>query len=1051
MRQASLLLLSLAAVGAPGVALAAGTGTDEMLSDAERVPPSVIFLVDRSVTMDSPCYGSTSTDSCLTVAKRAIGDVVRHFDFARYGVIGTADSASDDSFYRVAPVGSTYAEIAAALGTLSSSGTSVRNLAETLESVQTDYLMQASYENYTDDDLDGFTGDWAESPIAFSCSDTHVIVLTAGSPNEDDQIGYDASHAAVSPDVMCDSSGLSATEAWCYYDNMGAHLYNWDTQASLSGTQRVILHTIYLGDTSDPIAPSLYANAADQTAGEGTYNTASEGQDILSAVLTLQTEIQAGEYTRSAPVVTSDGQYLIYSFYAITGDNPLAEGHVRRYDIDNDPSSSTYGDVLYNGPSAYGGAAWDGGDLLVSRPVVTNDENDGDMDGFSYRDIFTWEDNAAAVMPEATDRRLPFDVNFVNAMGGGSTIGLYLDTSSSGTAAAADAAHNVTWRDGGDLLIDQSDMGAMVDFIRGLPTGEFRYIDLARGQWKLGDSPYAVPAVVTARNDRYTTDPTYRRFLERQELSGHGGLVLLPANDGMLHAFALEDYPEVWTGNAGEELWAWVPGYSLIKDRSVEWSNAIWDLPVYGRTFLFDSSPVIEDVWIDGLCNNFAQSDGLSCAGDGSKDSSGAEWHRVVVVSQGMGGPMTLALDITNPRQPTFLWEQMNNADYTAMGYTLGKPVVANVYDSGDPDGAQDHWVAIWGGGQAVPWASTSSGVNYWETAEPSLYMWALGNDPWGDDDRSYNLGGINAGTSFFDYDGSYDGASWGTSAWSELDLGTDSANMEHAYISASIAAVDVDSDGDHDVLYFPVTTAYTPRDEGGVGPSSPTVPGSTYMYKAVLNTANPDQPSWVLWYDPMDGTVDQSYGNGIGARPTVFYSATAAWRSDGSLGLYWGSGTPFDRDNTTSQGYFFAMYDADPLSVTSTAQAITCDGHEGYYPLDYGEGLTSPSVVYAGVVYFSTYTPNADRCEAGTGRIYGLRFDDCSPGIDTNGDGVADAGDDASISTEGYVSGVTVTSQGRIYYADANPEADEDRLHAIEAATDPFLGTAAIAWMQVM
>jgi hypothetical protein len=416
-----------------------------------------------------------------------------------------------------------------------------------------------------------------------------------------------------------------------------------------------------------------------------------------------------------------------------------------------------------------------------------------------------------------------------------------------------------------------------------------------------------------------------------------------------------------------------------------------------------------------------------------------------------MGGPMTLALDITNPRQPTFLWEAMNNSDYTAMGYTVGRPVIMNVYDTGDPDGTQDHWVALWGGGQAVPWSSTTSGVNYWEAAEPSLYMWAIGGDVWGDDDRVYDMAGINAGTDFFDWTGAYDGANWGTADMSELTTDADTDRIEHAYISASIAAVDVDSDGDHDVLYFPVTTSYTPRDQGGPGPGSVVVPGSTFVYKAVLNTATPDDPTWVRWYDPMDGTTDQGFTNGIGARPTVFYSATTAWRQDGTLGIFWGSGTPFDRETVTTQGYFFAMFDPEPTSVSTTANSILCDGHQGYYPLDYGEGLTSPPVVYAGVVYFSTYTPNADRCEAGVGKVYGLRFDDCSPGIDTNGDGAADAADDPAVASEGYVSGVTVTSQGRVYYADANPDAGEDRLHSIEAATDPFLGTAAIAWMQVM
>ena len=46
---------------------------------------------------------------------------------------------------------------------------------------------------------------------------------------------------------------------------------------------------------------------------------------------------------------------------------------------------------------------------------------------------------------------------------------------------------------------------------------------------------------------------------------------------------------------------------------------------------------------------------------------SACEWRRVVVVSQGKGGPVTMALDITNPTAPTFLWEQVDEADSTAI------------------------------------------------------------------------------------------------------------------------------------------------------------------------------------------------------------------------------------------------------------------------------------------------------------------------------------------------------------------------------------------------
>jgi hypothetical protein len=68
----------LLALSAP--AWASATGTDEMLSNIEMVPPVVIFVVDLSSDMDRPCDGSTSGDSCLEDTKSAIQSVVRHFD-----------------------------------------------------------------------------------------------------------------------------------------------------------------------------------------------------------------------------------------------------------------------------------------------------------------------------------------------------------------------------------------------------------------------------------------------------------------------------------------------------------------------------------------------------------------------------------------------------------------------------------------------------------------------------------------------------------------------------------------------------------------------------------------------------------------------------------------------------------------------------------------------------------------------------------------------------------------------------------------------------------
>ena len=83
---------------------------------------------------------------------------------------------------------------------------------------------------------------------------------------------------------------------------------------------------------------------------------------------------------------------------------------------------------------------------------------------------------------------------------------------------------------------------------------------------------------------------------------------------------------------------------------------------------------------------------------------SACEWRRVVVVSQGKGGPVTMALDITNPTAPTFLWEQVDEADSTAIGYTTSRPVVANIYDASDSSNPVDNYVAFWGSGRSVPY-----------------------------------------------------------------------------------------------------------------------------------------------------------------------------------------------------------------------------------------------------------------------------------------------------------------------------------------------------------
>jgi len=1014
-------------------AWASATGTDEMLSNIEMVPPVVVFVVDLSADMDSPCDGSTTGNTCLEDTKSAIQSVTRHFDTPNYAIVGTSPSAIDDAYFPIAPAGSSYSEIAAALTGLTTHGTT-KNLSEVLESLGESYLRQSETDDEVDDDSDGMTGDWAESPISYNCTEVHVIVLSRGRPTDDDQVSfsYGMASSASTAEVSCDTAGLSGTDSQCYYDNVVAHLYNSDL-STLSDTQRVVVHTIGLGTAAGSLEESLFSHASDLTAGDGIYDVAATGGDVLGSILSVIGDISAGTYTRSSPILSADGSHLIYTFFEITGVNPLAQGHVRDYVVDSDPASSTYGEVLYEGPSAYGGAVWDAGDLLVSRPVTASEDNPDDRDGVGHRDIYTWEDGAAALSGLAGDRivgRLGFDYEFARAVGSSaSALDRYLDVTVGTAPCAADERYDLD----GDCVVDGDDLQELIDFARGLPEAEFRFIDMslaeaypaggARGSWKLGDSPYSIPTVVSARNEMYAVDPTYRAFLADLEARNVPSIVLIAANDGMLHAFRLEDDESTPTDDeAGEELWAWIPGYLLLRDKDEEWAGSLIDLMWYGRTFLFDGSPVVEDVWIDA-------------DSDGRKSPDGSEWRRVVVVQQGMGGPVTLALDITDTSSPTFLWEQTNTADTTAMGMTTGRPVIFNTYDARVPTRPRDQWVAMWGGGRSVS-ISGDSGNDYWRSTEANLYTWNVGDDWKGTESAGFSASGDNIGSEFPDTSASA----------SDVNYNDGTSRLEYAYISAALAVVDVDADGDGDVAYFPVTTAYRPADEGGLGPADAESPGSSWIYKAIINESQPDDLQWCKFYDPLIGTDGT---NGIGMRPEVFYAATTSWLRDGGLGVYWGTGSPYDRSSGRT-GYFFAMKDAEPLDCASRAEPIPCNGRDGFYPLDAGEGLTADPTVYAGVIYFSTYTPNADRCEMGTGRVYGLRFDDCSPGLDTDGDGEATSADTPYIEQEGYVSGVAVTAFGTVLYGSATPESDLSVVETLRVATDPFMGTAAIAWLEI-
>jgi hypothetical protein len=251
-----------------------------------------------------------------------------------------------------------------------------------------------------------------------------------------------------------------------------------------------------------------------------------------------------------------------------------------------------------------------------------------------------------------------------------------------------------------------------------------------------------------------------------------------------------------------------------------------------------------------------------------------------------------------------------------------------------------------------------------------------------------------------------------------------------------------VNGDGSADVIYYPVSTTYEPADMGdpdgdGVsGPADLADPGYTWIFKTVLNPADPAHPTTSLFFDPLSS---------IGDRPEVYFAATASWLPDGSLGIYWGTGGPDNRD-ASKPGYFFAVEDPDP---TNTGEGVPIEnfGENGVMVLGNGENLTWEPVIDAGTLYFVTYSPDCGTCTTGTSRIYGLRYDTAADGMDTDGDGTADA---PYYQVDAPVGSIKISDQGLLFYGTSEARADGTgtiQVGTLSLVSSPAARSQTMAW----
>lgn len=447
---------------------------------------------------------------------------------------------------------------------------------------------------------------------------------------------------------------------------------------------------------------------------------------------------------------------------------------------------------------------------------------------------------------------------------------------------------------------DMATRSAIFDWVHGRAPA-------ARASARLGDIYHSTPQIVTPpRVD--IDDQAYALFRQRAEVSGRPAVVYVGTNDGVLHAFAMENDPTGagrWT--AGQELWGFVP--PALMPGTLNSGRA-------GHQFMVDGTPVVRDVVL------------RRAPGDASAADM---YHSVLVVGLRGGGNVYVALDVTDPLNPAFLWQWRHDD----MGQTYGRPAIGQVLVNVG-SGLQERAVAILPGGageidtaraNAAGAAGCTSLVSSRPTPLPGGVTSSRAN-------RRCWLG--NAGRSFHVVD---------------IATGQSLFTADHTTISSPITGGVSLFSGD---LGQFATRAYV-TDADGV------------LWR--LDMSSPDRSQWtfvpmhdLFWAD--GATV----GQGMAEPPVVSVD------NQGDPVVVVGAG---DLDNLESLTPMRVASITEHVDHTQTPSPSTMNVN-WEIRLQAGEQVTGPMELYANTVYFATWQATTDptnACATGRGRLWGVDY----------------------------------------------------------------------------
>lgn len=533
----------------------------------------------------------------------------------------------------------------------------------------------------TDGDVTEKLSDLGPGDPYYSCRARSAVLITDGFPNGD---------MRGSP-VNCQALGQPVGAAGCPYEEVA------DTVSQMISSKELDqFYVIGFALDGDPAEVDAVVALLNDIASVGDTDKAflvADRAELVTALSTILNEQNRGTTTRTAPVVTGLTPGLVQAEFisgfnvSLDADDPW-DGVLERRRIEcvngipepQDVEDSDRFQLVLNAQSSSpsGVQPWGSGaavsftggfsrNLWTVLPTVPTDVN-GHLIGNGNDKLSALATAGIDVIPSNVTgneiRNVPVgefnrNVSPEYFFGAGST-----DTA--GVATIVDWVHGVagSGRENerlGDIYHSTpAIVGPLIDDIE----------DGSYNNWRLGLAHQKSP-------DPTASDPDW-------QLLSRPRVIYASTNDGIIHAFLADDY-EVGAFTAadeldefacadgkaaGTELWGFIPPMFL---------DDLDDLLSGGsKQWFADGNIQVRDVYD---VRAFAEDDG----GGGMTDSATGQtnvWRTILFLSFRNGGNGMVALDVTNPCKPEFLW-QFTDDD---LGAAYGQPTAAQIFvEDSDP------------------------------------------------------------------------------------------------------------------------------------------------------------------------------------------------------------------------------------------------------------------------------------------------------------------------------------------------------------------------------